>query len=49
VWGAQTRFSRGEAVFVEESARAVPALDAGRWWAHGTERSGGRIGWREVQ
>jgi hypothetical protein len=41
--------SCGEVVFVDESADAIAALDAGRWWAHDKELSRGWIGRREVQ
>jgi hypothetical protein len=46
--GCANWVSRGEAVFVDESAEAVSALDAGGWRAHDTELPGGRIGRREV-
>jgi len=39
----------GEAVFVDEPAEAVAALDAGRWRAHDMELPAGRIGRRDVQ
>jgi hypothetical protein len=47
--GCANSVSRGEAVFVDESAEAVAALDAGLWRSHETEFPSGRIGQREVQ
>jgi hypothetical protein len=47
--GCANSVSRGEAVFVEESAEAVAALDAGVCGAQDIDRRSGRFGRREVQ